>query len=210
MFFEQRKKIVFAGDSITDSGRRDVAIPYGNGYVSVIRSFLLARYPELGLTIVNKGVSGNTVRELAARWETDVIAERPDYLSICVGINDVIRQFDSNNSTAVYPDEYRNTLRSLIKRAQETSGARLILMTPYMIETDRNKPVRKQLDAYGAIVTALAGELFVPVVKVQDAFDNVLKYTTPTFWSDDQFHPNGPGHAVIAQAFLKVVGYTLA
>jgi lysophospholipase L1-like esterase len=210
MFFEQRKKVVFIGDSITDSGRRDVAIPYGNGYVNMIRSFLLARYPELGLTIVNKGINGNTVRELAARWETDVVTEHPDYLSVCVGINDVIRQFSGDSSTAVFPDEYKNTLRSLIKRAQDTSGARLILMTPYMIELDPNQPVRKQLDAYGAMVVALAGELFIPVVKLQDAFDTALKYTTPTFWSDDQFHPNGPGHAVIAQAFLRVVGYTLA
>ncbi len=81
MQFKPQQKIVFIGDSITDCGRRGAAEPFGSGYVSIARA-LLARYPELGLQFVNKGIGGNTVRDLAARWEQDVVAERPDWLSV--------------------------------------------------------------------------------------------------------------------------------
>ena len=64
MIFGTGQKILFIGDSITDCGRRDAAAPYGNGYMSLVRSFVIARYPELGLSFKNRGVGGDTVRHL--------------------------------------------------------------------------------------------------------------------------------------------------
>ncbi len=137
MLFEATQKIVFIGDSITDCGRRDEAAPYGNGYVSVVRSLLLARYPERQLRIVNQGIGGNTTRDLAARWKQDVIAERPDWLSVMIGINDVWRTYDSNGVGAVGLEEYTATLRDLLSQTRVTTSARLILAEPYMIEPDQ-------------------------------------------------------------------------
>src|SRR5689334_13593891 len=96
MLLTAHQKILLIGHSITDAGRRGPAAPYGEGYVAMVRNFLLARYPQLGLTFANRGVSGDTVRDLDARWERDVIAERPDWLSIGIGINDVWRAFGGN------------------------------------------------------------------------------------------------------------------
>jgi len=208
LLFEKQKKVLFIGDSITDSGRRDVAIPFGNGYVSIVRTFLLARYPDLNLNIGNKGISGNTVRDLAGRWETDVIAEKPDYLSVCIGINDVWRQF-SNDPTAVYPEEYQTTYRRLLQRTKDTTSAKLIIMTPYHIEPDHTQPMRKQMDAYGLIALGLAKDFGALAINVQAAFDSALRATTPEFWSGDQFHPNGPGATLIAHTVLKAVGFEL-
>ena len=72
------QKIVFIGDSITDCDRRRGRAPYGDGYVNIVRNLLLARYPAYKLTVVNRGIGGDTTRNLAARWERDVIAEQPD------------------------------------------------------------------------------------------------------------------------------------
>ena len=69
------QKIVMIGDSITDAGRRDIEPPYGVGYVTLVRSFVTALHPELGLTWVNKGIGGDTVRHLADRWVADVLDE---------------------------------------------------------------------------------------------------------------------------------------
>ena len=92
LVFGPQQKIVLIGDSITDCGRRNEPFaPYGAGYVKFVRALLLARYPELGLEVVNRGIGGNTVRDLARRWDEDVIAEQPDWLSVKIGINDVWR-----------------------------------------------------------------------------------------------------------------------
>jgi hypothetical protein len=46
-------------------------------------------------------------------------------------------------------------------------------------------------------------------VRTQAAFDAALTVTRGQFWSSDQIHPGGPGHAVIALAVLNTVGFVL-
>jgi lysophospholipase L1-like esterase len=210
MLFERGQTILFIGDSITDRGRRDVAPPYGSGYVHQVYSLLQAGYPELGLRIVNRGVAGDTTRHLAARWERDVIAERPDWLSVMIGINDVWRAFGSNPHEAVPLHEYEATLRTLLDRTRMATSARLILMEPYMIEPDRNVSMRRQMDRYGAVVRQIAPEYNAVLVQTQAAFDAALAQTKPSDWADDQIHPNSPGHAIIALALLRAIGFELA
>ena len=207
MLFAAGQRIVVIGDSITDCDRRGAAAPYGDGYVSLVRSLLLARYPERRLTVVNRGISGDTTRHLVARWERDVVAERPDWLVVFIGINDVWRSFDNNPREAVPLAEYGATLRRLIRRAQTATRSGLILMTPYMIEPDRAQPMRRQMDAYGAEVRTIAGEAGATLVDIQAAFDAVLASTLPGDWASDRIHPTGPGHAVIALALLRAVGF---
>lgn len=207
MIFEAGQRVVFIGDSITDCGRRDVAAPYGDGYMSLVRAFVTASYPHLGLTWVNRGVGGDTVRELRARWESDVVAERPDWLSIKIGINDVWRAFGDHPEQAVPIDEYETTLRELLRRAVDATGCRLILAEPYFIEPDRAEPQRAQSDRYVAVARRLATEFDAVPVRTQDAFDRALASATPADWADDRVHPNLPGHAIIAQAFLTAIGW---
>jgi lysophospholipase L1-like esterase len=208
MIFEAEQKLVFIGDSITDAGRLRIATPYGDGYVNLVDMLLAARHPQLRLRIVNRGVSGNTVRDLAARWERDVLAEHPDWLSVMIGINDVWRAFGFNPHEAVPLPEYEATLRMLLHQAA-AGGARLILMTPYLIEPDRRDPMRRQMDWYGEVVKRLAAEREAPLVDTQAAFDEVLQHSAPSDWSGDRVHPTSAGHAVIARAWLRAVGFQL-
>jgi lysophospholipase L1-like esterase len=209
MLFTQRQRIVFIGDSITDCGRRDAAAPYGNGYMSMVRNLIAARHPELGLTFLNRGISGNTVRDLAARWETDVIAERPDWLSVKIGINDCWRFFRGRADEAVPLAEYGATLRRLLDRTRAATQARLILMQPYMIEADTTDPMRREMDRYSAVVSTLAAECNAVLVPTQAAWDAALAHSRPADWAEDHIHPTAPGHAVIALAFLRAVGFEM-
>ncbi|WP_155370549.1 SGNH/GDSL hydrolase family protein [Catellatospora vulcania] len=206
MIFEQGQRIVFIGDSITDCGRRDSAAPYGNGYMSLVQAFVTAGRPELGLSWVNRGVSGDTVRDLAARWQEDVVEQRPDWLSVKIGINDVWRFFENRHGEAVPIDEYETTLRGLLAIAIEQTGCRLILADPYLIESDRDDPQYAMTADYAAVVARLAKDFGGLHVPVQAAFDRALASTTPADWADDRIHPNLAGHAVIARAFLDVIG----
>jgi lysophospholipase L1-like esterase len=209
LVFGRNQRLLFIGDSITDCGRREGQTPYGSGYVNMVRNCLLARSPELRLTIVNRGVGGDTVRDLAERWEMDVIAKRPDWLSLMIGINDVWRGFGSNSQEAVPLPEYEETLHRLLDRTLAATSARLILCDPYMIEPDKRQPMRQQMDLYGAVVKRLAEEYQALHVPVQAAFDAVLTHSDPDDWAADRIHPNEPGHAVIALAWLRAVGFEL-
>ena len=212
MKLPSKSTLLFIGDSITDaerkpSGEASAWEPYfglGYGYVSKIFGWLHAAHPEAGIRVVNKGVSGNTVRDLAARWEVDVLAVAPATLCVMIGINDVWRQFDSPQrpEIAVGPEEYRDTLAKLVTSARPKVQS-LYLASPYFIEPNRAEPMRQRMDEYGAIVRELAAANGAVFVDTQAAFDRVLAHMHPSALAGDRIHPGPVGHMVIARAFLE-------
>ena len=92
-------RVLMIGDSITDCGRDrgapdDTPEALGNGYVAIANALIAVEGAARKITVANRGISGNTIRDLAARWETDVLALRPDWLTVMIGVNDVWRAFD--------------------------------------------------------------------------------------------------------------------
>lgn len=206
-------KLVMIGDSITDCERarpvgEGLFEALGKGYVSIVDSMIQATFPAHRVRVVNMGTSGNTVRDLRERWQTDVVDLRPDWLSVMIGINDVWRQFDSPYQTEwhVPLDEYRRTLDELAA-ASRPSVAGLVLMTPYVIEPNRADPMRAMMDSYGAAVRELAERHGAVFVDTQAAFDRVMAHTHPMALAWDRIHPGRTGHVILARAFLEAVGF---
>ena len=102
-------RLLFVGDSVTDCGRlRPIGAgshpALGDGYVSQVDTALRALRPDPAIEVTNMGVSGDMIRDLAGRWERDVLEVGADWLSVMIGINDVWRQFDAvRSATAVQP-----------------------------------------------------------------------------------------------------------
>ncbi len=213
MKLQKGSKLVCMGDSVTDCGRnRPVAEglfdPLGKGYVNIINGFLTAACPELAIRVVNMGCSGDTVRNLKSRWQTDVFDLNPDWVSIMIGVNDVWRQYDMPLITEqhVYLDEYAQTLEELIRQTlPKVKG--LILMTPYYMEPNKKDAMRATMDKYGAVVKKLAKKYGTIFVDTQAAFDEVLRHMHPNAIAWDRIHPNIPGHTVLARAFLDAIDF---
>jgi lysophospholipase L1-like esterase len=213
MKLEHGQKLLFIGDSITDCERakpegEGLFAALGKGYVSFVDGLLQAVYPELGIRVVNKGINGHTVRDLLVRWQEDVINQKPDWLSIMIGINDVWRQYDTPFITDwhVYLDEYEDTLRKLITETKP-SVKEIVLMTPFYLEINEQDAMRRSMDQYGQVVKKIAEETNCLFVDTQAAFNVVLNelYSATLAW--DRVHPSTAGHMVLARAFLKEIGF---
>jgi lysophospholipase L1-like esterase len=213
MKIETGQKLLFIGDSITDCDRakpegEGLFGALGNGYVSYVNALLLAVYPELGIRVVNKGISGNTIRDLKKRWQDDVIDQEPDWLAIMIGINDVWRQYDVPfiKEKHVYMDEYEEKLRKLVTDTKPLVKG-LVLMTPFYLETNEQDSMRQTMDQYGLVVRKIAEEYDSLFVDTQAAFNEVLKSLYPAALAWDRVHPSAAGHIVLARAFLKEIGF---
>lgn len=214
MRIEAGSTLLFIGDSITDCGRaRPIgeANPWswgeiGSGYVRDLAAYFGAVYPERLIRVRNVGTSGNTVRDLATRWKSDVLDLAPDWLSVMIGINDVWRQFDSPLAPerAVPLNEYAETLWSLVHRTRPRLKG-LVLMTPYVVEASLSDPMRARMDEYGAAVREIAEEFEAHFVDTQAAFDALLKHVHPTSVAWDRIHCGPVGHLTLARAFLAAV-----
>ena len=201
-------RLVFIGDSVTDCERarpigEGPGSALGKGYVADVAAALSQVYPENPVRIANMGVSGDTVKHLAAQWDSDAIGPGPDWLSVMIGVNDVWRQFrKSDFGGPVMPDEFESVYDELMARAR-ARVKQLVVMTPFYVQGDRADAMRRRLDEYGAITRKLAARHGALLVDTQAAIDRALEKQDYASIAEDRVHPTKAGHAIIARAFLS-------
>jgi lysophospholipase L1-like esterase len=202
--------ILFQGDSITDEGRKkDVLLAndnkaLGRGYAAMISGQVLLAYPDMELKCFNRGISGNKIPDLAARWDQDVVALKPDILSIMIGVNDLWHTFAFGSKYKATIGDYETGYRALIERTQrEVPGVRIVICEPF---TTRTSPEFKPLAQFRAVSKKLAEEMKLTFVPFQSMFDEAVKAAPAEFWLWDGIHPSAAGHATMANKWREVVG----
>lgn len=165
---------------------------------------LVAWYPELKIRITNAGTGGNTSRELLARFDRDVVSLTPDWVSICIGINDVWRQFDipAMTNRAVYPEEYRDNVEKMIVAVKDKVKG-IFILSPYYMEPNRNDMMRNRMDDYVVICRKLAEKYGCIFVDFQSLYERFLQIRHSSSIAWDRVHPNQMGATLMAREFLS-------
>ena len=119
--------IVFLGDSITHQCL----------YTQYLENFFYTRYPTKRFRFHNAGVGGAKAWDALQRFDKDVAAYKPKYVTVLLGMNDGRYQpFDKQTF-----ETYRKDMQAVIAAIKKT-GATPILMTPTMFDSRAHR-VRK-------------------------------------------------------------------
>lgn len=222
------RRVLFIGDSITDGAwgnskvwntpseernQKDMNHIYGHGYMMICASHYQALYPEEQWTFWNRGISGNTLDDLTARWEKDALALQPDIVSILVGTNDVGKALDKGHpiDTQEWEQKYRALLDAVLR---QNPAAQFVLCTPFVAKAGKigakaDYADRERMIAdLGSVVRTIASEYHATLVP----FDSLVAETiasTPslpvTYWVWDGIHPTPALHYRMAQMWIKNV-----
>lgn len=203
--------ILFQGDSITDGNRTrndDWNHVMGHGYAYSIASKLWYEYPSKGFHFLNRGISGNRITDLAARWQTDTLDLKPNWLSILVGINDVEVAIKGNATST--PEQFEADYRALLKQTiEKLPTVRLVICEPFILPVGR---VKDKFELYQSEVgkrqeTAkrLAEEFKAVYVPFQSAFNGALTKAPADYWIWDGIHPMPAGHELMARFWIDSV-----
>lgn len=213
MQLQDKEKIVFAGDSVTDCGRKRPVGEgryegMGDGYVRQIDTILNVCYPEMLFRIINMGISGNTSRDLLNRFDDDVLALCPTRVVILIGINDVWRHFDEPSlmSNLIDKAEYRQNVEKMLDKCVK-NDIKVSCMTPYFMELNKDDPMRAMTDEFRAELLTLCREKTVPCVDLQAAFDEYLRFRHPAYIMWDRVHPGNIGGMIIAREYLRSIDF---
>ena len=209
---EKGMTILFQGDSITDARRQNRQNPnpneqasMGNGYASMAASALLATKPELDLSIFNRGISGNKVHQLDARWQKECIDYKPDVLSILIGVNDIWHRLNGEYDGTV--ETYENNYRALLKRTRKAlPDVQLVICEPFVLKCGAvNEKWFPEFDHYRAAARKVADENIAVFVPFQTMFDRAIKFAPPQHWAGDGVHPTSHGASLMADFWLQAV-----
>lgn len=202
---EKQGRILFQGDSITDGNRGRNEDPnhiLGHGYAFIIAAKYGAEFPELQLTFLNRGVSGNTVEELSQRWLKDTLDLKPTLLSILIGVNDTARD--------IPPAKYEEIYDRLLTEARKANPKlRLVLGEPFTLPKPGN---REDYDKWLArikvrqeIVARLAKKHGAAIARYQKVFEDACKRAPAEHWIWDGVHPTYSGHQLMADEWVRAV-----
>ncbi len=200
--------ILFQGDSITDTGRTDSADPsasLGMGYPAKIAEILADKFADLGIKVINRGISGNRTWDLLERWDKDCVDIKPDYFSLLIGVNDTWRRYDSGMVTTA--EEYENNMRTLLDRVVKETNAKIILLNIFLLDVTPDKAqMRPDLVEKQEVINKLIKDYDVTYIDIQKKFDEMIANGTPmTDLSADGVHPTDFGHKVIAELWLDAM-----
>lgn len=205
-FLRDGDRVVFYGDSITDNGT----------YGRYIETFVLTRMPELRISWINAGWSGDRVSGgggggIDQRLERDVVSRKPTVVTIMLGMNDGnVRPFEQAGC-----DAYVKGLEHIIEKLRaDIPGVRLVLLEPSPYDDVNFTPgfpggYNSTLVKFSQAVADLGERESVPVIDLNTPLQNILvkakaydaevaKRLIP-----DRIHPEPAGHLAMAYSILK-------
>ncbi|GGH80160.1 lysophospholipase L1-like esterase [Filimonas zeae] len=201
----EHERLVFVGDSIT-WGHRDAAIlepnkGLGDGYVQEIARLLASKSMLKECAVYNRGVSGNTTKDLLTRLDKDVISLKPTIAVVLIGVNDLRHNFK--------PEEFYYNYNNILKNLQEkVPGVKLVVCEPFILSnmegysgylpvfTEYRRQIRKLAKEVGAI--------FVPYY---DAFFHALQTAEAKTLLYDGFHPTPAGIKIISNKWIEYCSF---
>lgn len=203
---EERILIVAFGDSIT---KGDNVAPHER--FTFIAERELTRLTGKKVRVINSGVNADITTLALQRIERDVLAHKPDLVTIMFGVNDAgffRPDGPPADSPRVEPKDYERNLHKMV-RMISAEGALPILGTPLPMSPSywladlpqyRKHGLNYLVDQYAEIMRNVARKHGVPLIDFHRVFSD--NSSTQSFLPDG-IHPNAKGHAFLAEIYVN-------
>ena len=198
-------RIVFIGDSITESGKFEDPEALGTGYVRLLYDYFITTYPASDFKVINKGISGNRIDDIKARWQSDVIDLNPDIVSLSVGINDVWNQLKNPATKQIHPEKFESIYDDLLYQVSSNTNADIVLMEPTIIEENLDSIGNQKLKPYVEIVNTMAEKYDTFLVPTHLAFTGYLEANNGNVLTTDGVHMNSTGNMLMSNSWYETV-----
>lgn len=191
------QKVAFLGDSITQQGAGSPS-----GYVRLVEKGLKAN--GIDITVIGAGISGHKSNQMLERLQGDVLAKKPDWMTLSCGVNDVW-----HGERGVPLDQYQKNITEIVDRCTQ-AGVKVMILTATPIKESDNENNQK-LAGYNAFLKQLALERQLPLADLNAAmWAELNKPSQPRppgdFLTSDGVHMNPLGDAIMAAGVLEAFG----
>lgn len=202
------KTFIILGDSITDCDRnRDDINSLGMGYPAVTAANIGIRHPQK-FRFINEGISGNRIVDVYARIKRDILNQKPDYLSILIGINDVWHELGDKNGVAA--PKFEKIYSMLIEEIkEELPEIKIFILEPFVTPgtaTDEHiEYFQAETRLRAEAAKRVAEKYDLTFIPLQEKFDEAMKAAPASYWTRDGVHPTAEGHGIIARELTATV-----
>jgi len=159
-------------------------------YPSRLEALLKQQFPRAQLRVINRGVNGEEAEEMLARFEREVIAERPDLVLWQVGTNAILRDFARSAEAKL--------IRRGIARLKAT-GADVVLVDPQYVPAVLAKTDAELMVDLVAVEAREAGAAVFRRFDLMRDWHETERLPFTAFVSGDGLHMNDWGYDCMAR-----------
>ena len=204
---QQKKRIVFFGDSITQAGVQPT------GYIAKLTQLLSEKNIGNNYELIGAGIGGNKAYDLYLRMDDDVLSKKPDAVVIWVGVNDVWHKRTSGTGTDA--DKFEKFYNAIIKKLK-ANNITVLICTPAAIgeKTDFTNELDGDLNKYSELIRNIAKNNNCPIIDLRKAFlsynlANNKENKESGILTTDRVHLNEKGNQFVADEMYKVLSQTV-
>lgn len=209
--------VCFVGDSITHRGN----------YIRYLADFYATRMPDRRARFINRGIGGDSARNVIRRFDWDIATAKPvpTKTVVMLGMND--SGYDAVYSAASKPEElaayrakvfsnYAGDMTNVYDRLASLSGGRVIAFTPTPYEETAAHLTSKVLTGkddtlamFGDFIKGLAASRGFSVIDMHGAVNHINAVAQKsvggsfTVIGSDRVHPDEAGNMMMAYLFVK-------
>lgn len=149
-------------------------------YARLTTNWLEEKFPDAKITYVNAGIGATGSYIGVHRADSQVLSKNPDLIFIDFSVNDTTERAETNKET------YASLLRKLWNHSSNPA-----IVTIAMTQDNGTSFI----EYHGEVVKAFD----IPMISYKDAILDIIDkgYIKWTDISDDNIHPNVPGHALL-------------
>ena len=198
-------RILFQGDSITDAGRNRKLVHGLKGYTIRTARRLSWKEGFLKYDFYNRGVGGDRTWDLLKRYQTDFVDMKPDVVSVMIGINDVWRKYDNNDPTT--PEQYEENLTKLLTDLKRDTGAKIIVLSPYLTPDPNGKhdEMRADVDTFIESAEKVAKKHADAFINTDIPMNKGAGEFSAQAISGDGVHPAPKGQIILAELLAQKI-----
>lgn len=183
-------KIAALGDSLTYGWMAE------RGFTDFLEEMLKAKYPKAEISLLNRGVPGDTSNGGLSRVYAQVIEEQPNLTMIQFGLNDAL--------AGILPDNFFAVMKQIADAVRQNTESEILLMTSplpcssYMIEAAM---------PYYEKIAELALKENMPVARVDEYWKKRIEegLSHRALVQSDLAHPTEEGHRLMAEAIMETL-----
>jgi len=181
-------RVVALGDSLTQGWM------VRKGYLDFLAEMLEKKYPNCEVTIINRGIPGDTAEGGLFRLREDVLDNDPDLVFIQFALNDAFMGVD--------PDRFKNTIKSIVEQIRVDTDAEILLITsvPIMHESEDI-----MVEKFYSRLADISEEEDVDIAPVHRYWKKKISEGVDFrgLVQGDMVHPNVEGYRLIAEAIME-------
>lgn len=210
LYLKNGDRVVFYGDSITDLRQ----------YTTIVETYVATRYPNLDIRFVNSGWGGDTVSgggggPVDTRLKRDVVAYRPNVVTIMLGMNDGGYKAETESNDEKYFTGYRHIVDEL---KSSLPGVRITAIQPSPYDDIAHTPAfpvsgdiryNEVMRSFGKWISGYAQQNQLNLADLNTGVVNTLieaNKLDPAGAKDiipDRIHPSFAGSILLAEGLLK-------